>query len=125
MLATDMDSIFDNWATQGLDYYIAARVSWDPALTFDAVLDDYCRSGFGAGAEQVKKYFLPIAARRRAGRSPRAAFPQITPETIDAHARRAHRRRESHRERRARRTAASRFCAQASSSPPSAPRPIA
>lgn len=81
MLATDMQGIYNNWATQGLDYYTAARVTWNPSLTFEAVLDDYCRSGFGSGAEQVKKYWLladtGIELRPK-------MFPLIKPETIDA-----------------------------------------
>ncbi len=84
MLATDMDSIFDNWATQGLEYYIAARLSWDPQQSYDALLDDYCRSGFGAGAEQVKEFFKRVDAEITpvvvAGRG---QFPKITPQTLD------------------------------------------
>jgi len=81
MLATDMQGIYNNWATQGLDYYTAARVTWNPSLTFEAVLDDYCRSGFGAGAEQVKKYWLLADS----GIVPRPKmFPLIKPETLDA-----------------------------------------
>jgi hypothetical protein len=57
ILATDMDSITGHWATQGLHYYVAARCDWDPSLTYEAVLDDYCKSGFGAGADAVKSYF--------------------------------------------------------------------
>ena len=85
ILATDMDSIYHNWATQGLHYYTAARLSWDPALEFDALLEDYCRTGFGAGAAAVKNYFLlvekGVQPRVAAGRG---AFPLITPETISA-----------------------------------------
>ncbi len=81
MLATDMQGIYNNWATQGLDYYTAARVTWNTSLTFEAVLDDYCRSGFGAGAEQVKHYWLladtGIELRPK-------MFPLIKPETLDA-----------------------------------------
>jgi len=84
ILATDMDSIHNHWATHGLTYYVAARLSWDTSLKFEAVLDDYCQSGFGAGAESVKKYFLlagkgvvPVTV------SGRGAFPKIAPETID------------------------------------------
>lgn len=84
ILATDMDSIHNHWATQGLHYYTAARLSWDPALKFDDLLDDYCRTGFAAGADAVKKYFLlgekgvvPVTLNGR------GMFPQIKPETID------------------------------------------
>src|SRR5262249_34694600 len=82
MLATDMQGIYDNWATQGLEYYVAARMCWNPSLTYEAILDDYCRTGFGAGAEQVKRYFLlaekgivPVGGKL--GQS-----PQLVPETI-------------------------------------------
>lgn len=81
MLATDMQGIYNNWATQGLDYYTAARVTWNPSLTFETVLDDYCRSGFGAGAEQVKKYWL--LADTGVELRPKM-FPLIKPETLDA-----------------------------------------
>ena len=84
MLATDIQGIYDNWATQGLEYYVAARMSWDPSQNFDAILDDYCRTGFGAGAEQMKKYFLVVEkgiTPRSAGK--RGAFPAISTQTID------------------------------------------
>ncbi|NBV21977.1 MAG: DUF4838 domain-containing protein [Proteobacteria bacterium] len=85
MLATDMDSVFHNWATQGLHYYTAARLNWDPSLNFDALLQDYCQTGFGAGAEPVKRYFL-LAEQgvkpRKAGK--RSTFPLIQPETLTA-----------------------------------------
>jgi hypothetical protein len=83
VLATDMDSLYHHWATHGLHYYVSARLSWDPSLPFETVLDDYCRSGFGAGADAVKQYFL----RGEKGVVPvivggRGQFPEITPETI-------------------------------------------
>ncbi len=85
MLATDMDSIHDHWATQGLHYYAMARLSWNPSQEFDAVLEDYCKSGFGAGAQPVKQYFLltenGVQLRHEARRD---VFPLIAPETISA-----------------------------------------
>lgn len=80
-----MQGIYNNWAVQGLDYFTAARVTWDPSLTFEAVLDDYCRSGFGAGAEQGKKYWLLADTGiepRKTGR--RGLFPRIKPATLEA-----------------------------------------
>ena len=82
MLATDMDSIYNNWATQGLHYYAMAKLSWNPSLTFDAVLDDYCQTGFGAGAEQVKKYFQ-IADKGIVLTPAKGSFPQIAADTIE------------------------------------------
>lgn len=84
-LATDMDGVYDNWATQGLEYYVAARMSYDPSQSYDELLTDYCRSGFGAGAESIKRYFLLIER----GVTPvvinnRGYFPKIEPKTIEA-----------------------------------------
>ena len=81
MLATDMDTIYNNWATQGLHYYAMARLSWNPAQTFDALLDDYCKTGFGAGAEFVRKYFL-LAEKGVVLGVGKGVLPQVSPETI-------------------------------------------
>ena len=83
-LATDMDGVYDNWATQGLEYYVAARMSYDPSQTYDQLLTDYCRTGFGAGADAIKEYFLLIER----GVTPvvinnRGYFPKIEPATLD------------------------------------------
>jgi hypothetical protein len=60
MIGTDLDSCCHNWATQGLNYYVMAKLLWDPDLDVDALIDDYCRSGFGKGAEPVKRYLLRL-----------------------------------------------------------------
>ena len=57
LIGTDLDSCCHNWATQGLNYYAMAKLLWNPDLDIDALIDDYCRSGFGSGAEDVKRYF--------------------------------------------------------------------
>ena len=59
-LATDFDSIIHNWAVHGVNYYAAARLNWNPYLTAQEILDDYCQSGFAEGAEAVKRYFLKV-----------------------------------------------------------------
>lgn len=58
MVATDIQGIYHNWATQGLTYYVAARSNWDPELDYDILLEDYTRHGFGPAAAPVKSYFL-------------------------------------------------------------------
>ena len=60
LVGTDFDSCCHNWATQGLNYYVCAKLHWNPQLDVDVLIDDYCRSGFGAGADAVKQYFLRI-----------------------------------------------------------------
>ncbi|HEY3900245.1 MAG TPA: DUF4838 domain-containing protein [Chthoniobacter sp.] len=86
ILATDMDSITGHWATQGLHYYVAARCDWDPSLTYDAVLDDFCKTGFGAGADAVKSYFQLAEKSITPTVGPIArsiTFPDIAPGSID------------------------------------------
>ncbi len=60
LIGTDFDSCCHNWATQGLNYYVCAKLHWNPDLDVDALIDDYCRSGFSSGADAVKKYFLRL-----------------------------------------------------------------
>jgi Domain of unknown function (DUF4838) len=59
-IGTDFDSCMHHWATQGLNYYVLARLHWNPDLDVDAVIDDYCRSGFGPAAGPIKRYFARI-----------------------------------------------------------------
>jgi hypothetical protein len=49
-----------HWATQGLNYYVLAKLHWNPDLNVDAVIDDYCRSGFGKASGQIKRYLVRI-----------------------------------------------------------------
>jgi len=60
MIGTDLDSCLHNWSTQGLNYYVMAKLLWNPDLDVDALIDDYCRSGFGAGGDAVKRYLLRL-----------------------------------------------------------------
>jgi len=59
-VGTDFDSCMHHWATQGLNYYVLARLHWNPDLDVDAVINDYCRSGFGPAAGPIKRYFTRI-----------------------------------------------------------------
>ncbi len=56
-IATDIDGIVHYWSTQGLNYYVLARVMWNPDADVDAIIDDYCKSGFGAAASFIREYF--------------------------------------------------------------------
>jgi hypothetical protein len=46
-----------NWGTQGLDYYVLAKLLWDPHRDVDLVIDDCCRAAYGPGAEAMKEYY--------------------------------------------------------------------
>ena len=39
MMGTDFDSCCHNWATQGLNYYVVARLHWNPEQRVDAIID--------------------------------------------------------------------------------------
>jgi len=59
-IGTDFDSCMHHWATQGLNYYVLAKLHWNPELDVDELVDDYCRSGFQEASEQIKQYLLRI-----------------------------------------------------------------
>ncbi len=59
-VGTDFDSCMHHWATQGLNYYVLAKLHWNPDLDVDELIDDYCRSGFGGAAGPIKRYFTRI-----------------------------------------------------------------
>jgi len=52
-----------DFALGGLAYYAAARLLWNTSQDFDAVFDDYCVSGFGPAAPQVKRFLLAFMDR--------------------------------------------------------------
>jgi len=60
MVGGDFDSLGHNWATLGLNYYVLAQMLWDPAQSVDAIIDDYCKSGFGPAADEMKAYFAHL-----------------------------------------------------------------
>ncbi|MFB3826609.1 MAG: DUF4838 domain-containing protein [Bryobacteraceae bacterium] len=47
----------DGYAINGLQYYLLARLLWDPSADFRALQSDYIESGFGAAAPAVARYF--------------------------------------------------------------------
>eukprot|EP01035_Chromulina_nebulosa_P025912 gene25912-33868_t len=62
MFGADFDSIIHHWSTQGLNYYVLAKLLWNPAADVPALVEDYCRAGFGAAAPEVKNYFAQLEA---------------------------------------------------------------
>jgi hypothetical protein len=60
MMATDFDSIMHNWAGNGLDYYVLAKLLWDPSQNVDDIVKDYCDKGFGKASPAVQKYFSAL-----------------------------------------------------------------
>jgi hypothetical protein len=67
-----VDSIWENWATQGTLYYVLTLMAWDPSRDWRAVLDDYYRRGFGPATDDIKAYwnFLEEARNRKVDNYP-------------------------------------------------------
>jgi len=42
-----------HWGSQGFNYWLAARLLWDPSQNEDDLLDDYCRNFFGKAGDAV------------------------------------------------------------------------
>lgn len=60
LLGTDFDSCMHHWSTEGVNYYVLARLLWNPDANIDAILDDYCAAGFGEAAGAVRRYLTRI-----------------------------------------------------------------
>lgn len=83
MMGTDFDSCCHHWATQGLNYYIAARLHWNPDQDVDALVDDYCRSGFGPAAKSVRRYFERLEALLNASAAKKGKATEVfSPEAL-------------------------------------------
>ena len=46
-----------NFSNSGLTNYVGAKLMWNPDADVDAIIDDFCRAGFGNAAEPMRKYF--------------------------------------------------------------------
>ena len=81
MVATDIQGIYDNWATMGLNYYVSARMTWDPTQTFDHLLEEYARTGFGPAAAPIIRYWSAV---QDLGASPNSLIDHFTPGAMAA-----------------------------------------
>lgn len=55
MVGFALDSILGRWATQGINYYLMARLMVQPELSVDEIIQEYC-SAFGKGAPKIGEY---------------------------------------------------------------------
>ena len=63
MVGTDFDTSCQHWATEGVNYYVLARLLWDPTQKVDDILNDYLAKAFGPAAEPMKRYFAHYEKR--------------------------------------------------------------
>ena len=58
LFGVDYDTMSSEWATKPFMYYMVCRAHYNPdRLDYDSIADDYCRSGFGPGWREVRRYF--------------------------------------------------------------------
>jgi len=60
MIGTDIDTFGQDWATLGLNYYVTPRLLWDPSRNIEDIIMDYCMTGFGSAATQIRTYFKEV-----------------------------------------------------------------
>ncbi|MEM7602084.1 MAG: DUF4838 domain-containing protein [Verrucomicrobiota bacterium] len=62
LIGTDISTCHHQWALKGLAYYVLTKAHWNPnAVDFDALVNDYCRAGFGPAAGPIRDYFSALA----------------------------------------------------------------
>jgi hypothetical protein len=56
----DFDCCYHDWSTNGLNYYVLAKLIWDPYGDVDKIIDDFCRAGFGPSARDIRGYYRQL-----------------------------------------------------------------
>jgi hypothetical protein len=56
----DFDTCVNDWAAGGINFYVLARLLWDPEQDVDRLIDDYCGKGFGPAAPALRRYFARL-----------------------------------------------------------------
>lgn len=49
-----------NMWTNVLNYYVAAKLLWNPDADVPAIVDDFCRNFYGAAAQEMKAYYQTL-----------------------------------------------------------------
>ena len=57
-----LSQLGSNWGSNGLIYYLMAKLAWNPDLNTDALLDDYMISAFGEKAAEDMRNFYAVLA---------------------------------------------------------------
>lgn len=86
MIAADFDSVLHHWATQGLNYYVLAKLLWDPSQDAESIVQDYCNKGFGPAAKAIRRYFQEleeVTDRFAAGEKAQAPAQELREEEDD------------------------------------------
>ncbi|NQT50785.1 DUF4838 domain-containing protein, partial [bacterium] len=46
-----------NWGPNGLGYWMASKLMWQPSLSADALVDDFCTRAFGKAAQPMRRLY--------------------------------------------------------------------
>jgi hypothetical protein len=65
------------FATSGLNPYVLSRCLWNVNTDADEVIEDYCRSGFGAAAGTIRTFFDAFSDRWLETESGRTVIPPL------------------------------------------------
>jgi hypothetical protein len=52
-----MSETQQHWATQGINFYLAAKLLWNPALKPEEILNEYCTRFYGKSALPMRRYW--------------------------------------------------------------------
>ncbi len=75
LFGTDFDCFYELWSSMAITYYTLAKAHLNPLRqSYDAIVDDYCRAGFGRAAGHVRRYFDALEEMTDAAR---AADPAV------------------------------------------------
>jgi Domain of unknown function (DUF4838)/Glycosyl hydrolase family 67 N-terminus len=56
-VARFMSETQQHWANQGLNFYVGAKLAWDPSLDVDLLLEDYFSRFYGGAASPMRRYW--------------------------------------------------------------------
>ncbi len=73
----DFDTCVNDWGAGGINFYVLARLMWDPEQDVDRLIDDYCEKGFGPAAPALKRYFARLedaSTRMAASADPKVSW---------------------------------------------------
>jgi hypothetical protein len=62
MRFADYDTCVNDWGANGINFYVLAKLLWNPEQNVDEIIDDYLRHGFGPAAEPMRRYFTLLEA---------------------------------------------------------------
>ncbi len=54
------EGIYNNWVGEGLAFYATGKIFWNPNITANEILNDYCEKGFRKSAIPVKKFYKTL-----------------------------------------------------------------